>query len=83
MAIDVSHEFEQEIQRRVQDGHYPSAEALLRETFRRADEYGTALRAAIAEARAQADRDELVDGEAVFDRIDAELERAENRRGGG
>jgi len=83
MAIHVSRELEEEIHRRVQDGRYPSAEALLRETFSRADEYRTALGNAIAEARAQVDRGELVDGEAVFDRLDAELAGAENRRNEG
>jgi predicted transcriptional regulator len=45
----------------------------LRETLTRADEYRAAVRAAIAEGRAQADRGELVDGEELFDRLDAEL----------
>ena len=73
MGIDVSHELEQEIARRVQDGRYPSAEAFLRETLTRADEYRAALKAAIADARVQADRGDLVDGEEIFDRLDAEL----------
>jgi len=83
MAIDISQEFEEEIARRVQHGHYRSAEEFLRESLRRADEYRDQLRRTIEEARAQVDRGELVDGEAVFDRIDAELEGAEKRRGDG
>ena len=77
MALDVSRELEQEIARRVQDGSYPSAEAFLRETLRRADEYREAIQAAIRDARTEADRGGLVDGEEVFDRLDAELAEAE------
>ena len=83
MAIDVSREFEQELLRPVSDGHYRSAEDFLRETLSRADEYRTQLRAAIAEARAQADRGELVDGEAFFDQLDAELAAEEGHGGEG
>jgi putative addiction module CopG family antidote len=79
MAINVSRELEQEIERGVEQGRYPSAEEFLRETLRRADEYREQLRAAIAEARAQADEDQLVDGEALFDRLDAELAQDEKR----
>jgi Arc/MetJ-type ribon-helix-helix transcriptional regulator len=77
MAIDVSRELEKEIERRVQVGCYPSAEAFLRETLRRADEYRAAIQAAIRDARAEADRGDLVDGEEVFDRLDAELAETE------
>ena len=79
MAINVSRELEQEIERRVKQGRYSSAEEFLRETLRRADEYREQLRAAIAEARMQADEGKLVDGEAVFDRLDAQLARDEKR----
>ena len=41
MAINVSRELEQEIERRVEQGRYPSAEEFLRETLRRADEYAS------------------------------------------
>jgi Arc/MetJ-type ribon-helix-helix transcriptional regulator len=83
MAVDVSREFEEEITRRVHEGRYRSAEDFLRETLSRADEYRDHLRAAIYEARTQADRGDLVDGEAVLDRLDAELAGAESRGRGG
>lgn len=77
MAIIVSRELEQQIARRVRDGHYPSAEAFLQETLSRADEYRAAIRAAIADVRAEADRGDLVDGEALFNRLDTELAETE------
>src|SRR5262245_18360988 len=73
MAIDVSRELEAEIQRRIRDGRYHSADALLRETFSSADEHRAALRAAIAEGRAQADRGDLVDGDTFLDALEADL----------
>ena len=79
MAINVSRELEKEIERRVEQGRYSSAEEFLRETLRRADEYREQLWAAISEARTQADEGQLVDGEAVFDRLDAELAQDEKR----
>ena len=74
MAIDVSLEFEQAPRRRVEVGHYRSAEDFLRETLNRADEYRSRLRTAIAAGRAEANRGDLVDGEEVFERLDAELD---------
>lgn len=79
MAIDVSREFEEELLRRVHAGHYRSAEDFLRQTLERADEYRGKLRAAIAAGRAEAERGELMDGEAVFERLDAELADEEKR----
>ena len=77
MALDVSKEFEQEIQQRVAQGPYGSAEEFLRTSVRRADEYRAQIRAAIDEGTAQARRGELSDGEAFLDRLDADLARGD------
>ena len=77
VAIDVSKEFEQEIQQRVAKGPFASAEEFLRASVKRADEYRAQIRAAIAEGTAQAQRGELSDGEAFLDRLDAELARGD------
>ena len=77
MSIDVSKEFEQEIQQRVAQGPYTSAEEFLRASVKRADEYRAQIRAAIDEGTAQAQRGELSDGEAFLDRLDADLVRGD------
>lgn len=77
MGIEVSKEFEEEIQQRVAQGPYTSAKDFLRASVKRADEYRAQIRAAIDEGTAQARRGELTDGEAFLDRLDAELARDE------
>lgn len=77
MGIEVSKEFEEEIQQRVAQGPYTSAEDFLRASVKRADEYRAQIRAAIDEGTAQARGGELTDGEAFLDRLDAELAHGE------
>jgi antitoxin ParD1/3/4 len=79
MAIDVSGEFEAEIQSRIKSGPYNSAEEFLRAKIRLADEYAEQIRAAIAEGAEQADRGDLIPGEEVFAELDqliVDIERA-------
>lgn len=62
MAIDVSREFEAEVQSRLKTGRYHSAEELLRDALHLIDERD-AIREAVTEGAAEADRGEFVDGE--------------------
>ncbi len=64
MAIDVSREFEAELESRLRSGRYRSAEELLREALHLVDERDE-IREAVAQGTAEADRGEFVDGEAV------------------
>ena len=64
MAIDVSREFEAELESRLRSGRYRSAEELLREALHLVDERDE-IREAVAQGAAEADRGEFVDGEAV------------------
>ena len=70
MAINVSQEFEAELQTRLKSGPYSSAEEFLRAKIRLADEYGEQIRAAISEGAAQADRGDLISGDRVFAELD-------------
>ncbi len=79
MAIEVSTEFEAELQSRLRSGPFKSAEEFLRAKIRLADEYAEQIRAAIAEGAAQADRGELIPGDEVFAELDQlilDIERA-------
>ena len=81
MAINVSREFEAELQTRLQSGPYRSAEEFLRAKIRLADEYAEQIRAAIAEGVAQADCGELIPGDQVFAELDQlilDVERAKS-----
>jgi Arc/MetJ-type ribon-helix-helix transcriptional regulator len=79
MAINVSREFEVELQTRLKSGPYRSAEEFLRAKIRLTDEYAEQIRAAIAEGAAQADRGDLIPGDQVFAELDElilDVERA-------
>ena len=62
MAIDVSREFEAELEGRLKSGRYRSVEELLREALHLVDERDE-IREAVAQGVAEADRGEFVDGE--------------------
>jgi antitoxin ParD1/3/4 len=64
MAIDVSREFEAELESRLSSGRYRSVEELLREALHLVDERDE-IREAVAQGVTEADRGEFVDGEAV------------------
>lgn len=65
MAIDVSREFEAELESRLKTGRYRSVEELLREALHLVDERDE-IREAVAQGAAEADRGEFVDGEDVI-----------------
>jgi antitoxin ParD1/3/4 len=65
MAIEVSREFEAELEGRLKNGRYRSAEELLREALHLVDERDE-MREAVAQGAAEADRGEFVDGEGII-----------------
>lgn len=79
MAIDVSKEFERELEERVRRGPYRSVEEFLRKSIERADAFRAQLRAAIDEGTLQARRGDFVDGDEFFDTLDAELRPDDQR----
>jgi len=79
MNIHLSSELEQLVARKVQSGRYGSADEVLQEALlllERRDEIGMQ----VEEGWQSAKRGELVDGDEVFDRLDAELETIERSR---
>ena len=84
MAIHLTPEFEQLIENKVRSGGHKSANEVIAEALRLleqrdrifADSKDT-IRAQVEEGWQSAQRGELVDGDDVFDRIDAELEGRE------
>jgi len=90
MRIEVSPELEQFIQAKVQSGRYRSASEvvgealrLLEEQDRRAELRREELRQRIGEGLASLARGEGVNGEAVFERLEVELDGLEQRRKAG
>ncbi len=85
MEINLSPEFESIVQQCVQNGRYESASAVVQQALsilRDLDTLDNAqeneeLRSKIEEGLADIKADRLVDGELVFDRLEAELERLE------
>jgi antitoxin ParD1/3/4 len=80
MNVDLTPELEALIQGKIDSGRYNSASEVVREAlqlFEQRDEIGNQ----IEEGWQSAKRREFVDGDEVFDRIDAELEAVE-RHGG-
>jgi antitoxin ParD1/3/4 len=76
MNVDLTPELEALIQGKIESGRYHSASEVVREAlrlFEQRDEIGNQ----IEEGWQSAKRREFVDGDEVFDRIDAELEAAE------
>ena len=82
MGIDVSREFEAELESRLKRGRYRSAEELLREALRLVDERDE-IREAVAQGVAEADRGEFVDGEPVIDDARKLIRQKAEARGGG
>ena len=86
MNIPLTPELEQFVHRKVESGLYPSAGEVVREALRLLDERDRleelrvdALRADLMVGIEQADRGELLDGPAVFDRV---RERLRAKAGG-
>ncbi len=84
MAIQLTPEFEQLIENKVKSGPYKSASEVIAEALRLLDQRDRifadnkdAVRAKIEQGWQSAQRGELVDGDEVFDRIDADLESRE------
>ena len=65
MPIDVSREFEAELENRLKTGRYRSVEELLREALHLVDERDE-IRETVAQGVTEADRGEFVDGEHVI-----------------
>ena len=81
MNVDLTPELEQLVQTRVNSGRYNSASEVVREALRLLEQRDEAvtlrkgeIRNQIEEGWQSAKRGEFVDGDEVFDRIDAELE---------
>jgi antitoxin ParD1/3/4 len=81
MGLDVAPEVEELVESKIRSSRYTSATEVLREALRLLDCRDEVLRlhkeeisTAIDEGWNAAARGELVDGDEVFDRIDAELE---------
>ena len=84
MNVDLTPELEQLVQGKVKSGRYGSASDVVRDALRlleQRDEVFTLrrdeIRLQIEEGWQSAQRGELVDGDEVFDRMDAELEAIE------
>jgi len=84
MSIQLTPEFEQLIENKVKSGPYKSASEVIAEALRLLEQRDRifsdnkdAVRAKIEQGWQAAQRGELVDGDEVFDRIDAELEARE------
>ncbi len=84
MNVHLTPELEQLVQSRVKSGRYNSASEVVREALRlleQRDEVFTLrkdeIRRQIEEGLQSARRGEFVDGDDVFDRVDAELEALE------
>ena len=84
MNVHLTPELEQLVQRKVKSGRYNSASEVVREALRlleQRDEVFTLrkneIRTQIEEGWQSAHRGEFVDGDDVFNRIDAELEAME------
>jgi antitoxin ParD1/3/4 len=88
MNVHLTPELEQLVQNRVKSGRYNSASEVVREALRlleQRDEVFTLrkdeIRSQIEEGWQSARRGEFVDGDEVFDRIDAELKALERSAG--
>jgi antitoxin ParD1/3/4 len=88
MNVHLTPELEQLVQSRVESGRYNSASEVVREALRlleQRDEVFTLrkdeIRREIEEGWQSARRGEFVDGDEVFDRVDAELEALKRSAG--
>ena len=89
MNVNLTPELERLVQKKVKTGRYNSASEVVREALRLLEERDhimalrrEELRKKIAEGLDSLRRGEGVDGEEVFDRIEAELEAMEQRKAG-
>ena len=76
MNIHLTRELEQLVQNKVQSGRYNSASEVVREALRLMEERDlrkAEIRKLVAEGRESQRRGDLVDDEAEFDRLEAEL----------
>ncbi len=76
MNVDLTPELEQLVQTRLNSGRYHSASEVVREALRLLEQRDE-VRNQIEEGWQSAQRGEVVDGDQVFDRLDAELEASE------
>lgn len=77
MNIQLTRELEQLVQSKVQSGRYSSASEVVREALRLMEERDLRreeIRKQIAQSLESQRLGKLVDGEAVFDRLEAELD---------
>jgi antitoxin ParD1/3/4 len=80
--IHLTRELEQLVQNKVQSGRYNSASEVVREALRLMEERDLrkeAIRQQIAQSLGSQRLGKLVDGEAVFDRLEAELDALPDR----
>jgi antitoxin ParD1/3/4 len=84
MNVDLTPDLEQLVQSKVKSGHYKSPSEVVREALRLSEQrdevftnHEEEFRNQIEEGWRSAKRGEFVDGDEVFDRIDAELEGME------
>ena len=89
MKLALSPKLEQLVQKKVKSGQYSSAAEVVREALRLLEERDFLserrrrdLRKKIADGLESLRRGESVDGEAVFDRLEAELDALERRKAG-
>jgi|SRR5947208_12710586 antitoxin ParD1/3/4 len=87
MNVHLTRELEELIQKKVESGRYNSASEVMREALRLMEQRDEFLALRKEEVRQKIDegldslaRGEGVDGEAVFDRIEAELDALEQSR---
>ena len=76
MNVDLTPELEQLVQTRLNSGRYHSASEVVREALRLLEQRDE-VRNQIEEGWQSAQRGEVVDGDQVFDRLDAELGASE------
>jgi antitoxin ParD1/3/4 len=80
MSIKLSKRTEEEVTESLRHGAFESADELIREGISLV-KARQAFRQAVHEGAAYADRGELLDGEQVFDEVEAELREAGRRPG--
>ena len=82
MNIHLTNELEQLVHNKVQSGRYNSASEVVREALRLMEDRDLRreeIRKKIAQSLDSQRLGKLVDGEAVFDRLEAELDALEDR----
>ncbi len=82
LNIHLTKELEQLVQNKVQSGRYKSASEVVREALRLMEERDLRkeeIRKLVAQSLQSQRQGKLVDGEAVFDRLEAELNALQER----